>query len=128
MTYMNLVYAHLATLLPAVLIGAFLLLNRKGTALHKGLGKCYMALMLVTAVITLIMPAHVGPTAFNHFGFIHLLSIVVFISVAGALWAVRRGDIAAHRQFMVGLYLGGIVIAGAFTLMPGRLMHQWLLG
>lgn len=126
MTYMSLVYMHLATVVPAFLIGTYLLLNLKGTTRHKGLGKLYMCLMVVTAVIALIMPAHVGPAAFGHFGFIHLLCLVVLGSVAGALLAVRRGDIAAHRNYMVGLYLGGIVIAGSFTLMPGRLIHGWL--
>jgi uncharacterized membrane protein len=27
---------------------------------------------------------------------------------------------------MIGLYIGGILIAGSFAFMPGRLMNQWL--
>lgn len=128
MNYMHLVYIHLATVTPAILIGSYLLLNHKGTSSHKRLGRIYMGLMLATALTTLILPAHVGPVVFGHFGFIHLLCLVVFASVAGALLAVRRGNIKAHRNCMIGLYLGGIVVAGSFTLMPGRLVHGWLFG
>jgi uncharacterized membrane protein len=29
---------------------------------------------------------------------------------------------------MVGLYVGALLVAGAFTLSPGRLIHTWLFG
>jgi uncharacterized membrane protein len=57
MTYTQLAYLHLATVLPAFAIGAFRLIRRKRTPSHKLLGKIYMLLMLVTALITLAMPA-----------------------------------------------------------------------
>ena len=60
MTYTQLAYLHLATVLPAFVIGAFQLLRRKGTPGHKLLGKIYMVLMLATGFITLAMPAEVG--------------------------------------------------------------------
>jgi len=34
----------------------------------------------------------------------------------------------AHRANMLGVYVGGVLIAGAFALMPGRLLHGWLFG
>ena len=57
MTYMQLTYLHLGSLVPAFVIGSYLLLNRKGTPVHKFLGKIYMGLMLFTAFITLFMEA-----------------------------------------------------------------------
>lgn len=128
MSYLNLVYAHLATILPAFVIGSYLLFSRKGTPAHRSLGKVYMVLMLITAGITLLMPAEVGPQLLLHFGYIHLLSIVVLVSVGVAYVAVKRGNILVHRLCMINLYIGGLLIAGSFTLMPGRLMHQWLVG
>ena len=125
---MSWVYLHLVTVVPAIVIGAALLLSPKGTVNHRRWGKRYMVCMLLTAFITLAMPAHVGPVWLNHFGLLHLLSLLVICSVVGALWAVRLGNIEAHRRSMQGLYLGGIVVAGAFTLLPGRLMHQWMFG
>ncbi|MFZ5956035.1 DUF2306 domain-containing protein [Pseudomonas sp. QL9] len=128
MSYLGLTYAHLATVLPAFALGTYLLVRRKGTPLHKALGRCYLLLMLATGLITLAMPAHVGPQVLGHFGFIHLFSLVTLYSVPAAWLAARRGDIRTHRGNMIGLYVGGLLIAGSFALMPGRLLHTWLFG
>jgi uncharacterized membrane protein len=126
MTYYQLAYAHLATIVPAFFIGTSLLFMKKGTPQHKLLGRIYMPLMLVTAIVTLFMPAHVGPRFGRHFGFIHLFSLLVLYSVPTAYLHARRGNVAKHRSAMVGLYVGGILIAGSFAFMPGRLMNQFL--
>jgi uncharacterized membrane protein len=128
MSYTQLAYLHLATVLPAFAIGAFQLLKRKGTPSHKLLGKIYMALMLATGLITLAMPAQVGPRFLNHFGFIHIFSLLALVNVPIAYIAARRGNIKAHRGAMIGLYVGGILIAGAFAFSPGRMLHEWLFG
>jgi uncharacterized membrane protein len=128
MTYTQLAYLHLATVLPAFAIGAFQLLRRKGTPSHKLLGKIYMVLMLLTGLITLAMPAEVGPRFLGHFGFIHLFSFLTLYSVPSAYLAIRRGNIKVHRANMIGLYIGGILIAGSFALAPGRMLHAWLFG
>jgi uncharacterized membrane protein len=126
MTYTQLAYAHLATIVPAFLIGTILLFMKKGTPLHKLLGRIYMPLMLVTAIITLFMPAFVGPRFAGHFGFIHLFALLVLYSVPTAYINARKGDIAKHRSAMIGLYVGGILIAGSFAFMPGRMLNQLL--
>jgi uncharacterized membrane protein len=124
MSYLQLAYIQLATIFPAFVIGTFLMLNHKGTPVHKLLGKIYMSLMMFTASVTLFMSAEVGPKILNHFGFIHLLSFFVLYTVPSAYLAARNGHIKHHRNNMVGLYLGGILVAGAFTFMPGRLFHN----
>jgi uncharacterized membrane protein len=123
MTYTQLAYLHLATVVPAFVIGAFQLLRRKGTPRHKLLGKIYMLLMLATGFITLAMPAEVGPRFLNHFGFITAFSRLAFYCYIAA----RRGNIKAHAA-MISLYVGGILIAGAFAFSPGRMLHEWLFG
>ena len=128
MTYHQLAYAHLATVLPAFVLGTFLLARRKGTPLHKALGKIYLVLMITTGLITLCMPAQVGPRALDHFGFIHSFSLLTLVSAPAAWFAVRRGDIKSHRANMIGLYCGGILIAGAFAFAPGRMLHDWIAG
>ena len=128
MSYTQLAYLHLATVVPAFAIGAFQLFRRKGTPSHKLLGKIYMVLMLATGLITLAMPAEVGPRLLGHFGFIHAFSLLALYSVPAAYFAVRRGNIQAHRANMIGLYIGGILIAGAFAFSPGRMLHAWLFG
>ena len=60
--------------------------------------------------------------------FVHLFIPLTVFGVAAALWHVRRGNINGHRTAMLGLYFGGLVIAGGFTLFPGRLLHHVIFG
>jgi uncharacterized membrane protein len=126
MPYPTLMFFHLATVLPCVVMGAFLFFMTKGTPIHKATGKVYMILMLITATITLLMPAQVGPQLFNHFGFIHFFSLLALVSVPRAYFAIRHGNVKSHKYAMIGLYVGGIMIAGGFTLFPGRYLHNLL--
>ena len=124
MSYLQLTYAHLATVLAAFVLGTGLLIIRKGTPLHKMLGKIYMVLMLVTAIITSFMSAEVGIRLFDHFGFIHLFSALVFYAVpVASYFAAKSGNILRHKKAMLGLYIGGILIAGFFAFLPGRSLH-----
>ena len=127
-SYLQLAYLHLASILPAFALGTYLLLAPKGSERHRLLGKIYMLLMLSTALITLFMKALVGPLWLNHFGYIHLLSVLVLISVPAAYRAARRGKIRQHRGHMLGLYFGALWVAGSLALTPGRLLHGWLFG
>ena len=126
MSYLTLAYIHLASVVPCFLIGAWVLARRKGTTVHKRLGRVYVVLILFTAVVTLPMPAEVGPRLLDHFGYIHLFSVLVLVSVPAAIYSIRRGNVVAHRRNMVGVYVGGILIAGSFAFMPGRLLYGWL--
>lgn len=128
MSYLQLAYIHLVTVLLAFALGTILLLQRKGTVLHRSIGKCFMALMLATAIVTLFMPAHVGPRFLGHFGFIHLFCVLVLYSIPSAYFAIRKGNVVEHKANLIGVYVGGILIAGAFALMPGRLLHKWIFG
>ncbi|MEP4485565.1 DUF2306 domain-containing protein [Marinobacter alexandrii] len=121
-------FLHLGTVIPCALIGAFLLARPKGSALHRGLGKVYMSLMMITAIITLFMTNQVGPSFLGHFGFIHLFSILTISSVPGALIAIRNGQIKRHQRIMWSLYIGAILIAGGFTFVPGRYLHGVIFG
>jgi Predicted membrane protein len=123
MQYESLMYAHLATIIPCVFIGAALLLLPKGTISHKKWGALYMTLMVITSIITLFMPALVGPTLLDHFGFIHTFTLITLISVPRALYTARKGDIRSHKMAMISLYFGAILIAGGLTFVPGRYMH-----
>ena len=124
MNVSQLVLLHLASVTAAFLIGSYLMLVRKGTPVHRALGKTYMLLMLGTAIVALLMPA-AHPYLFDHFGLLHLFVLPVAYYVPSAYAAVRRGDIRRHRNSMIGLYIGALVIAGLFAFTPGRLLHRW---
>lgn len=117
---------HAATAILATVIGAFVLWRRKGTALHKALGRIWVVLMLVTATSALFIHdiRLVGP-----FSPIHLFSLFTYVSLFQGLKAILvHRDVQRHRAEMQGLYVGALMLAGAFTLLPGRRMHQVLFG
>jgi uncharacterized membrane protein len=107
--YLYLTYFHLLTVVPAFFIGGFLLLNRKGTRIHKQLGKLYLALMFSTGFITFFMSSpETGQKIFNHFGYLHIFTILVLYQVPTAYFSAKNGNIKVHRFHMILLYVGGI--------------------
>ncbi len=128
MDYIQLMYLHLATVVPCFAIGTVLLLIKKGTAIHKNMGRVYMVLMLFTATVTLFMSAQVGPKILNHFGWIHSFSFLTLYTIPAAYFAIKRGDVKSHKRAMVLLYFGAIIIAGGFTFVPGRYLYELFFG
>lgn len=125
MNYDTLMYSHLATVVPCFVIGTIVLLLKKGTKTHVFLGRIYMVLMLITAIITLFMPADVGPRILNHFGWIHSFSFLTIYTVPTAYLAIKKGNVKAHKRKMILLYFGAIIIAGGFTFVPGRYLYNF---
>lgn len=124
LNYDALMFAHLVTIVPCVFLGGLLLVKSKGGKIHRNLGKVYMTLMMITSLITLFMPAHVGPRFLNHFGWIHLFSFLTLYSIPTALIAIRKGQVKRHKFKMILLYFGAIIIAGGFTFAPGRYLNE----
>ena len=106
----------------------YIIVDKKGTKIHRQFGRIYMNLMLVTALITLFMPAYVGPRFLNNFGWIHSFSFLTIYTVPTAYLAIKNGNIKAHKRKMVLLYFGAIVIAGGFTFFPGRYLYELFFG
>ncbi len=126
--YYTLMYIHLVTVIPCVFVGAYLLLFSKGTKWHRSLGKYYMISMVITVVVSLLMPAMVGPQFLGHFGWIHLFSFLTLWSVPTAYIAIRKGQVKKHKIKMILLYIGALMIAGGFTFVPGRYMYEVFFG
>jgi uncharacterized membrane protein len=61
-------------------------------------------------------------------GFLHLLVLLTLRGVWMAFHTIRKGDIRAHKRHMVMLYFGALIIAGLFSLAPGRLLHRVIFG
>ena len=59
---------------------------------------------------------------------IHLLNIWTLISLVVALHHARQGNIREHKIWMVQLSNLALLVAGVFTLWPGRVMHGVLFG
>ena len=114
--------------MPAALVGAITLARRKGDRAHRLLGRAFVVLLFVAGAAALLMPAKVGPVWLGHFGFIHLLVPFVLATATRAIFAIRAGDIRAHKQAMILLYCGAIGVAGFFALLPGRFLWRTAAG
>jgi uncharacterized membrane protein len=97
----------------------------KGTLPHRTLGFIWLALMLTVAISSFWIHSirWVGP-----FGPIHLLSIYVLCMVPLAVYYARKHKIRGHAKTVIGMFVGGLVIAGLFTFVPGRIMHAVAFG
>ncbi len=116
---------HLLTVVPAFAIGTWqIFFSVKGSRLHRGFGFAYLALMTVTAGAAFFIRS----VGHGYLTPIHLFIPLTLFGVVGALWYARRGNIAAHRTAMLSLYFGGLILAGSFALLPGRLLHRVLFG
>lgn len=113
---------HLASVVPALPLGAFVLLARKGTPAHHRLGRLWAVLMLVGAGSSFGLTGLMG-----HWSPIHLLSVLTLLGVPWGVWNAMRGRIGRHQRTMLRVYIG-LVAAGLFAFVPGRLLGLWLFG
>ena len=118
------VLVHIAAALGALVVGAVLMLGRKGRALHRALGWTWVAMMGGTAASSLFIRGLNG----DALSWIHLLSGWTLVALPFGVVLARRHKVALHRRTMTGIYLGGLLIAGAFTFVPGRLMWRLFFG
>ena len=120
---------HVATVVPAFLLGTWLIFfSRKGARYHRAIGYVYLTLMTVTSIAALFVHTLMPNGPFFGFSPIHLFVPLTLFGVVGALYYARRHDIKAHSKSMLGVYIGGLLIAGSLTLLPGRIMHTVFFG
>lgn len=116
------ILVHLVAVLPAIPLGLWVLLARKGDATHKLLGRIW-ALLMVTAAVSALFIRYL-----NHgqFSWLHLFVPVVFFTLYRAVRQARAGQFAAHKRNMWRLYVLALLLPGMFAFLPGRLLWQWL--
>lgn len=121
MEFTPVIIAHIAAAGGALVFGALTLTLRKGTRTHKLFGRIWVALMVITALVSF------GIRANGSFSWIHILSVVTLVSLAASIFAAIHGNIRAHRRGMMAVY-SSLVIAGVFTLLPYRRLGSIVWG
>lgn len=106
-------------------LGALQFAAPKGTPTHRAIGYIWVALLASAAASGFFIYEIrlMGP-----FSPIHLLSAWALWSLWLGVRAARQGNLRRHRAAMTGVYFGGLMIAGAFTLAPGRMIHVMVFG
>lgn len=112
-------HLHLWPALLALVLGPVALNRRRRDIWHKVAGYLWVGAMALTAASAFWLEAAILPLAFG-LGPIHALSVLVLYGLWRGVSAARAGDIAAHSGWMRGLYWQALIVAGSFTLLPGR--------
>jgi len=116
---------HAFAALAAFALGVVQLSAPKGTLPHRTIGWMWVALMLAVAISAFFIHKI---RLWGPWSPIHLLAIFVLIMLPLAVWRAHRHDVMGHRYTMIGIFTGALVVAGAFTLFPGRIMHAVVFG
>ena len=128
---MQIIYAHATLALLAVPLGLQILLTKKGTKQHRILGRIWVTFLIIVSLTAIFIQA-INP---GQYSLIHLLIPWTIGSLIYSIWNIKKFKNTkierykfAHMYSMIGVYVGALLIAGAFTLMPGRFFHEILFG
>ena len=128
---MQVIYTHTAFALLAVPLGLYVLLTKKGTKQHRILGRIWVTFLIIVSLTAIFIQA-INP---GQYSLIHLLIPFTLVSLIYPIWNIKKYKKTkierykySHMYSMIGVYVGALLIAGAFTLMPGRFFHHILFG
>jgi len=111
----------------ALIVGAFQFhsgLRERWTNLHRNCGRAYVVFVLSGAVGGLLLAWHAPHSPATRLGFASL-AVVWFYSGAMAYFAIRAGNIALHRQWMIRSYA---LTLAAVTLRIQLPLYQGAMG
>src|ERR1700737_4332410 len=116
---------HAFAAMAAFALGLVQFAAPKGTLPHRTIGWIWVSLMAMVAVSSFWIHQIrlLGP-----WSPIHLLSIFTLAMLPLGVWMAHRHRVADHRRIMIYTFSGALVIAGLFTLLPGRIMHAVVFG
>ena len=116
---------HMSLALTAVSIGPVALWARMGMKkrpqLHRAFGYAWVTCMLGAAISGLFIRDFKLPNIGGYTP-IHLLIPLTLLTLFKAFRFLAQGNVTGHRKSMQWLYFGACIVAGAFTLVPGRFL------
>jgi uncharacterized membrane protein len=118
------VKAHLIAALGAIVLGAVMMLSRKGRRFHRIAGWTWTGLLAFVAATSLFIDG----LSNGRWSALHLTAGWVLLILSLAVWAARRHRPRAHGGLMMWLFFGALLITGAFAFLPGRLLWRMVLG
>jgi uncharacterized membrane protein len=117
------IQVHAYAAMAALVLGIVQLSAPKGTLPHRTLGWIWVALMAVVCITAFFIHEL---RMWGQWSPIHLLAIFTLIALPRAVLHAHRHDVPHHRNAMIGIFIGALVIAGLFTFYPGRIMYEVL--
>lgn len=119
------VQVHIIAAILALSLGPIALYRRKRDRTHKVVGYVWVTAMAVLALSSFLIPSHFTPVGV---GPLHGFAVLTLWSLWTGINAAIARDIDRHEAILRSLYSNGLIIAGAFTFLPGRTLNQMLFG
>jgi uncharacterized membrane protein len=119
------IQVHAFAAISAFVLGTVQLAAPKGTLPHRTVGWIWVLLMFVVSISAFFIHEL---RIWGPWSPIHLLAVFTLVMLPIAVWRAHTHAVAQHRRAMLGLFFGALVIAGLFTVMPGRIMHAVIFG
>lgn len=118
---------HVFAALGGFVLGAIQLLAPKGTLPHRVIGVIWLVLLALVAGTSWMT---IWMFEIIRFSPIHILSaLTTYGLIGGTIHLFQKGEnFKKHARPFRAIFLFGLLIAGAFTLMPGRIMHEVVFG
>ena len=116
---------HAFAAMAAFVLGIVQFSAPKGTLPHRTIGWIWVGIMVVVA----------GSSFWIHqirlwgpWSPIHLLGILTLVMLPLGVWYAHNHVVTGHKTVMISIFCGGLLIAGLFTFVPGRIMHAVVFG
>ena len=119
------VQAHAMVALFLVILTLVLFVFKRGSRFHRILGWAWVISMGCVAFSSFWISTI---QQFGPFSLIHLLSVFTLGALVKNVRAARMHNVKAHQRGMKSLIFGALVVAGMFTILPGRIMFEVLTG
>jgi uncharacterized membrane protein len=116
---------HAFAAMAAFVLGLVQFAEPKGTLPHRTLGWIWVILMAAVAVSSFWIHQI---RLYGPWSPIHLLSIFTPIMLVVGVLAARGHNVRRHKITMISIFAGALLVAGLFTLVPGRIMHTVIFG
>ena len=117
--------SHAIVALIGLCLGLWQLIGAKGTTRHRIVGWLFVIALGYVALSALFIHTL---RSFGIWSPIHLLIPITLWGLWRGVGHARSGRFREHRQSMLSLFLLALVVTGAFTLYPGRVMHAVVFG
>lgn len=118
---------HAFAAMAALLLGIIQFIAPKGTLPHRTLGWVWVMLMVIISMSSFWIHGN-SWRLWRNWSPIHLLSIFTPLMLLLGVAYARTHNVRGHRITMISIFIGALVIAGAFTFVPGRIMHRVVFG
>ncbi|WP_428407593.1 DUF2306 domain-containing protein [Hyphococcus sp.] len=126
------IQAHAYAAFAAFILGVVQLAAPKGSLPHKRLGAVWIVLMTVITISSIFVRPSLYPglPLAQWFSFIHIFTVLTAYGIVSGMRLLLKGgpSLKYHARPFIGIFIGGLIVAGAFAFMPGRIMHDVAFG